>query len=233
MEKKMKTAVFITALNEEKIIGEVISKIDKSYDVYLIDDGSRDKTAEIAALHGAKIIRHIMRLGQGFANVTGMKFLALKDYDIIVKIDGDGQHNPREIHEGINVLLDGNYDVVIGSRILGSNYKSAPFLRRRFLPLVTWIINKISGYQLTDSMSGYRIFNAGSLKNILGVLEDMSEPQYFAAEILIIFARCGLKIGEFPIKMEARRHGSSYKGVIKHGWGVAKAIIMNSTWGKK
>ena len=99
--------------------------------------------------------------------------------------------------------------------------------------MVTGIINKITGYHLTDSMSGFRIFNAGSLKHVFSILDNMYEPQYFAAEMLILFSKYGLKIGEFSINMKARRHGSSYKGVVRNGWGVAKAIVMNSTWGMR
>jgi len=229
----LKTGVYITALNEEKSIGQVLSNIDSTYDAYLVDDGSSDSTAQIALEHGAKVIRHFMCLGQGHANVTGLKVLLQKDYDVIVKLDGDGQHDPLEIPVGIKTLLDGGYDYVMGSRILGNNYKSAPFLRKTFLPHFTWAINKITGYSLTDSMTGFRIFNAHSLRKVFGLLDNMSEPQYFAAEILILSAKYGLKVGEFPINLKARKHGSSYKGVLRHGWGVSKAIIMNSTWGKK
>jgi hypothetical protein len=122
-------------------------------------------------------------------------------------------------------MVNEDCDVVVGSRRLGTNYPTAPFFRKTFLPLYTWIINKLTGYKMTDAMSGFRAFRASSLKNVAQILDNMIEPQYTASEMFVRFAKAGLTVAEVPINMQARASGSSYKGFIKYGWGVIRAVI--------
>ena len=149
----------------------------------------------------------------------------MEGYDIIIEMDGDGQHDPAEIPAFIDKLVTEDVDVVVGSRILGSNYKKAPFMRTKFLPYFTFVINKITGYNLTDSMCGFRAFKAQALTRVIHQLEDMFEPQYIAAEMFIRFADAGLIVTEIPIKLHPRSSGKSYKGMFLYGFGVSKAIL--------
>lgn len=220
-----KVVVIIGVLNEEKNIGQVLDKIPKSYDVIIIDDGSTDKTVKIAKKHNANIVKHLVNLGQGFAVITGFKAALLGDYDIIIEIDGDGQHDPRQIPIFIKKMEETGADIVVGSRILGSNYDNAPFFRKTFLPTFTWIINKLTGYSMSDSMCGFRAFRVSSLRKAAYIFDETLEPQYLAAEMFIRFARKGLKEAEVPINLNDRGFGYSYKGLVRYGWGVTKAIL--------
>ena len=78
---------------------------------------------------------------------------------------------------------------------------------------------------MTDAMCGFRAFNAPALHKVIHVLDQMLEPQYLASEMFIRFAKEGLTVGEVPIQMQGRRAGHSYKGTVRYGWGVLKAII--------
>jgi glycosyltransferase involved in cell wall biosynthesis len=222
---KSNIIIILTAYNEENNLSALLSIIPEQFDVLIVDDGSRDNTQEVALNYGCQVVRHPINLGQGAAAVTGYRMAVLEGYDLIVKMDADGQHNPEEILYFIEKLENTQCDIVIGSRRLGSNYDTAPFFRKTFLPLYTFIINKLTGYNMTDAMSGFRAFRTSSFKNIVRIFDDMIEPQYLASEMFVRFAKAGLTVEEIPINMRERMTGSSHKGFIRYGWGVLKAII--------
>lgn len=221
----MKVGVTIGVLNEEANIGQVLDRVPEGYDVLILDDGSTDSTVSIAEKYGAKIISHLTNLGQGFAVITSFKVAILNDYDVIIEMDGDGQHDPLEIPKFIKKMEETGADIVVGSRAIGTNYDKAPFFRKTFLPYFTWIINKLSGYNMTDSMCGFRAFRASSLQRVAHIFDDMLEPQYIAAEMFLRFSKEGLTVEEVPINLHDRGFGFSYKGLFRYGWGVTRAII--------
>jgi glycosyltransferase involved in cell wall biosynthesis len=221
----MKAVVLITAYNEEKNIENIVARILPKYDIFVVDDGSEDNTAKIAQKVGARTIRLPLNIGQGAATIAGYKAILEKDYDVIVKMDGDGQHDPDEIEHFVTAMQTEKYDIIVGSRRLGTNYRSAPFLRRTFLPFYTWLINVATGYTMTDSMCGFRAFRTTSLNRVFPLLNNSLEPQYLAAEMFVRFSRAGLSVGEIPINLLERESGSSYKGVFRYGLGVLKALL--------
>lgn len=221
----MRTLVTIAILNEEQNLGAVLKKMPEYVEVLVVDDGSTDKSAEIARQYGARVVYHPINLGQGFAVITGFRAALMNDYDVIIEMDGDGQHDPMEIPCLLSKLNESGADIVVGSRILGSNYEGAPLFRRIFLPYFTWVINRITGYHLTDAMCGFRAFRADSLRRVQHVFTECGEPQYLAAEMFIRFARAGLTVVEVPVHLSTRSSGSSYKGLVRYGWGVTRAIL--------
>ncbi len=221
----MKVIVTLTALNEARNIGQIVQTITQDgYGCLLVDDGSSDDTRAIAASLGAEVIRHSINLGQGYAVLTGFKAALMEDCDIIIEMDADGQHDPSQIPLFIEKMKTTRADIVVGSRILGSNYDSAPFFRKTFLPHFTWLINRLTGYRMTDSMCGFRAFRKHSLARASGLLDEMLEPQYLAAEMFLRFARAGLTVEEVPIDLKERPSGASYKGLARYGFGIIKAI---------
>ncbi len=226
MNHTKEVAVLITVYNEEKIVGDIIKKIPNEYHVFVVDDGSTDNTAEIARRNGAHVISLPLNLGQGAASTVGYKITAAAGCKYLIKMDGDGQHDPREIPKFVERLKNSDVDVVVGSRILGSNYKGAPLARRIFLPLLTSLLNRLTGYNLTDSMCGFRAFRGESLRGkIVPIFDRIVEPEYMASEMWIRFANAGITVAEVPITLSNRKHGSSYKGLFRYGWGVISTII--------
>lgn len=221
----MKTVITLSAYNEENNITPVVTEALRCGDVIVVDDGSNDDTAATAAALGARVVRHPGNLGQGMAVLTGFKAALLGDYDVIVEMDADGQHDPAEIPAFLEKLEETGADIVVGSRILGSNYDGAPWARRYFLPKLTGLINRLTGYRMTDSMCGFRAFRASSLSRVFPVLDEMIEPQYLAAEMFIRFSRAGLTVEEIPIHLRDRSSGLSRKGLFRYGWGVSRAIL--------
>lgn len=221
----MKVIATVPAYNEEENIGGVIHQIPEDITTFVIDDGSTDSTAECARHAGAKVIIHPFNMGQGTALITGMKAALQRNADVIVQLDSDGQHDPREIPKLIEKLNEREVDIVVGSRILGSAHKNQPLLRRLFLPFFSSVISYCSGYKLTDAMSGFRAFNAEALEEVSDLLDAILEPQYMSAELYIRLSRGGLNLSEVPIQIEERKSGKSYKGVIRYGWGVTQTIL--------
>ncbi len=228
-ELKDDVAVLIVAYNEAKNISHVLSDIPDGCTVYVVDDGSGDGTAEIARDNGARVIPLPVNLGQGAAVIAGYRTVAMEGHEYLVKMDGDGQHDPAEIPLFIKALKETGSDTVIGSRILGTNYKEAPLMRRIFLGPLTALLNRLTGYNLTDSMCGFRAFRGDSLREkVIPVLNEIIEPEYMASEMWIRFSRVGIKVGEVPINLRKRKHGVSYKGMFRYGVGVVTAILRSS-----
>jgi len=218
--------VTLTAHDEARNIGELIEAIrSQGYDCLVVDDGSSDATAQVARAHGARVVRHELNLGQGFAVLTGFKAALQGPCDIIIEMDADGQHDPAEISQFLDRMESSGADIVVGSRRLGTTHDSAPWARRKFLPLFTYIINKITGYSMTDAMCGFRAFRASSLARGQSELESILEGQYFAAEMFIRLSRVGLTVDEVPVHLRDRGSGHSSKGLLRYGLGVLKAIV--------
>lgn len=222
----LRTVACITAFNEELNIAPIICRLREiGCDVIVVDDGSTDRTFQIAREAGAKVFRHSINLGQGYALLTCFKAALACDYEVIIEMDADGQHQADEIFDFLDALSDSDSDIIVGSRILGSDYDGAPFFRRTFLPHFTGLINLLTGYTMTDAMCGFRAFRASSLGSIAPVLDSILEPQYIAAEMFIRFSRAGMKVTEVPINLRQRRSGKSTKGLIRYGVGVLRAIL--------
>ena len=223
----METAVLMAALNEQDVLPSLLSRIPKEMTVFLVDDGSTDHTGDVARSYGVRVIKNPINMGQGHAFITGLKAIIRyweAEKGCIVFLDADGQHDPEQIPLFVKKMEETNADIVVGSRILGENYKTAPFFRKTFLPHFTWMINHLSGYTMTDALCGFRAFRLESLARLEPVLDSMLEPQYLAAEMVLRFARAGLTVTEIPIIMKERAAGISYKGFLRYGTGIIKAI---------
>jgi glycosyltransferase involved in cell wall biosynthesis len=223
----VKVIATLSAYNEAKNIRPVIARIrDQGYGCIVVDDGSRDATAQIADDAGAIVVRHPINLGQGYAVLTGLKAaIRHPECEIILEMDADGQHRPEEIRLFVERMQETKADIVVGSRPLGEHGGDAPFIRRTMLPYVTWGINKLSGYAISDAMCGFRAFRASSLMRVLPLLDHMLEPQYLSAEMFIRFGRCGLVIDEVPVHVDSRSSGVSTKGMLRYGMGILKAAV--------
>jgi glycosyltransferase involved in cell wall biosynthesis len=207
-----RVVVTLTAYNEGKNIAPVVRKcVSMGYDVIVVDDGSMDDTRAIAQAHGAYVVRHPSNLGQGYALLTSFRAALEGDYEVIIEMDADGQHNPAEIPLFLPKFLDAKNDIVVGSRILGKNHDDAPFFRRTFLPHFTTLINVLTGYKMTDALCGFRAFRASSLRRVAPVLDQMLEPQYIAAEMFIRFSAEKLVVDEVPVVLRNRSSGHSHK----------------------
>jgi glycosyltransferase involved in cell wall biosynthesis len=213
--------VAIPCLNEEQFIGDIVTRAREFVDkVIVIDDGSTDRTGEVAQAAGAQVIRH--KLSQGAGAATRSAFEAAKGYDadVLVTLDGDGQHNPDEIPQVLAPILLGEAELVIGSRFLRQNSQKAPKYRKFGIDVITWLYNFGSKVKVSDSQSCFRAHGRRLLEAI-----NITENGFgFSVQVLIQARRKGFITKEVPVSCIYHAQGSSLNP-IKHGLGVAWKVI--------
>ncbi len=207
----MKTLVIVPAFNEEgnlpKLLDELLSYRNR-YDVLVVDDGSRDESAQIARQRHVPVIQLPANLGIGGAVQTGFKYAVEKNYDIVVQLDGDGQHDPIWLDHVIGPIIQGEANCVIGSRYLKENsdrdYKT-PFFRRIGMIFSSLILFLATGKWITDTTSGFRALDRQALKYFSNDY-PIDHPE---AEALLMLFQRGFVIKEIPVKMRSRQTGVS------------------------
>jgi len=215
MGKKMKIITIIPAYNESKFIKKVVKCSKKYSDVVVVDDGSDDNTGSVAENAGAVVLKHPKNLGKGAAIKTGLKFVS-KEYDVVVLIDGDGQHDPSYIPHFIAAMKD--VQIVIGSRFKEKFPDNMPFQRKLANKLTTRIIRYVTGYEITDSQSGFRSISA----DILNFFIDIKYDDYvFESEMLYTASKNNIKIKNMETNekkekfIQLRAKGYSFDKIAK------------------
>ena len=217
----MKIIVGIPAFNEEKNIAVLIIQLKKIADKIIVcNDGSTDLTSKIAEELGATMINHEKNLGYGAA--IRSIFLKSKDLggDILVTFDADGQHRIEDINRVINPIINGESDLVIGSRFLDESAKEVPRYRKAGIKLITKITNATIKKQLTDSQSGFRAYS----KKVLNELNPSELGMGISTEILIKASAKNFRISEVPIKIIYNGDTSTHNP-ISHGSSVLFSTI--------
>ena len=217
----MKIIVGIPAFNEEKNIAVLIIQLKKIADKIIVcNDGSTDLTSKIAEELGAIVINHEKNLGYGAA--IRSLFLKSKDLDadILVTFDADGQHRIEDIDKVINPIINGESDLVIGSRFLDESKKEVPRYRKVGIKVITKITNATIKKQLTDSQSGFRAYS----KKVLNELNPSELGMGISTEILIKASAKNFRISEVPIKIVYDGDTSTHNP-ISHGSSVLLSTI--------
>lgn len=207
----MKILVIVPAFNEEgnlpKLLDELISYRDR-YDVLVVDDGSRDDSAQIARERNLPVIQLPANLGIGGAVQTGLKYAVAKKYDIAVQLDGDGQHDPIWLDHVIAPILQEEANCAIGSRYLGENFDrdyKTPFFRRVGMIFSSLILFLATGKWITDTTSGLRALDREAIRYFSNEY-PIDHPE---AEALLMLLQKGFIIKEVPVKMRSRQTGTS------------------------
>ncbi|MEN4007289.1 MAG: glycosyltransferase family 2 protein [Methanobacterium sp.] len=214
-----KITVILPAYNKEISIGSMVIGAKKYADnVIVIDDGSTDNTAEIARLAGADVIKHSSNQGKGAALKTGFK--AIRDTDIIVTMDSDGQHKPEDIKKLVSSIENSEADLVNGSRYLNRKKNDTPAYRRVGQSILDKATNIGSRLNITDSQSGFRAFAAHTLP----AFRFYSSNFGIESEMLMDAAKAGLRIKEIEIGVRYDVDGST-KDPVSHGLEVLMKII--------
>lgn len=198
-----RVCVVVPAYNEATVIGEVVKsarevflKSKKAYDIdiVVVNDGSKDETANEAKKGGAIVINHILNSGAGSATLTGLAYARQHNYDIAATMDADGQHAPDDVLEGIKSIDQGNTDLLIGSRLIDSRGMSKiKVLGNKGLSLFTYLL---FGINVTDSQSGLRIFS----KRAIDGLQWKSTGYEFCSEMIWRAKQARMSVSEYPIK---------------------------------
>ncbi len=214
----------IPAFNEQKTIGSVVLTAQRyATKVVVIDDGSEDETAWVAEQAGATVIRHPVNRGYGAALRSCFAYARESEFEVLVILDGDGQHRPEMIPLVVAPVDEGRADVSIGSRFLdGNTTGGVPGYRKFGIHLLTKLTNlgtRHSG-KITDAQSGFRAYS----RRAISVIDPLEADMGASAEILWEADRKGLRIVEVPITIDYHAAGST-RGPVQHGLSVIGSMI--------
>ncbi len=194
----------IPAYNEEKTIANVIKETFKYVDkIIVIDDGSSDKTSEIANKFGAMVLNHKKNFGVGAAMCTGINFAKKLQPDIVITIDADGQHDPNEIPKLIKPIMLGKADFTIGSRFLSGkpNMSSIKLFGNKLLSL---FVSILIGSKITDAQCGFRALNYKALMDL-----NLEASHTYVQAMIIELCLKKHRLIEIPIKVRKRMYDKS------------------------
>jgi glycosyltransferase involved in cell wall biosynthesis len=211
----------LPAYNEELVIGTVVLRTRQFVDrVIVVDDGSTDRTAEVAKLAGADVIRLDYNTGKAYALLLGLRHARETGCTVAVMLDSDGQHDPSEIQRVAGLVSIGKADLVIGSRFLYKNRGIPPYRQvgQKTLDLFTNIGSKT---QVTDSQSGFRALSCQALDN----LDFRSDGYNIESDMIAHFSAMGLPILEVPISVNYDVPNKHKKHPLTHGMGVFARLI--------
>lgn len=190
------TIVIIPSYNEARTIGKIVRDIVKiGLNVLVIDDGSIDHTEREALDNGALVIRHTENLGKGVSVREGIQYVLEKmNYEWMIMMDGDGQHDSADILAFMDVTRKEDVDIVIGNRMLQT--KTMPSSRYWTNKFTSWVLSKLCGQDIPDSQCGYRLIKIDALKTL-----KLTSAKYdIESEIIIEAAEDNLKIRSVPIR---------------------------------
>lgn len=206
----MKISVIIPTLNEEGAIGSVVRAVpaDRAHEVIVVDNGSTDNTADVAASAGARVIFE-PHAGYGSACLAGAK--AAADADILVFMDGDRSDDPRELPIVLDPVLDDRADLVIGSRLKGNLEKGAmPLHGRLGNYFIVWLLRRLYGVEITD-IGSFRAIKAQTLFSL-----KMEQMTYgWPVEMVVKSARKGHRMLSVPVTYQRRIGRSKVTGTIR------------------
>jgi glycosyltransferase involved in cell wall biosynthesis len=224
---RIEIVTIIPCYNEEEAIKEVVHYALQYSDVLVIDDGSTDQTSLLAVEAGAMIIKHQFNLGKGAAIKTGLKKVLNDDYKIIILMDGDGQHHPQcipLIASGI-----GKVKIIIGSRFINENQQGMTIMRRLSNKLTTFILKSITGYQLTDSQSGFRAISSDIAHYFINIPYN---DYVFESELIYQASKKVMIIKEKPIPCTYKNEKSyiTWNNVLNYTLFLIKLPLRELKW---
>ena len=193
MIENKKILSLIPAHNESTRIGAVIDAVREYLPVLVVDDGSTDDTAEVARQHGAMVVRQEPNQGKGAALLNGFGHFLAGDYDAVITLDADGQHDPAEIPLFVDKFQQEYSDLIIGQR----NFRQMPFPRNFSNTIGTWMLSNAMGQYIPDNQSGYRLHSRRMVESVINSQEHGFE---FEVEIIFVCVLQGFKLAWVPIR---------------------------------
>jgi len=220
----VKRIAIVPARNEEASIRQVIAGIqrfDPNFEVVVIDDGSADRTAAVAEAAGARVVRLPFNLGIGGAVQTGFQYALEHGFQLAVRLDGDGQHDPGELPALLEPVLSGRADIAVGSRFAGSGEYRPPFARRIGITLFSRLVSLLVRQHVTDTTSGFQALNRRGIR-----LFAADYPHdYPEVEAVVMVFKHRLRLEEVPVHMRERAAGSSSITAVRSIYYMAKVSL--------
>jgi glycosyltransferase involved in cell wall biosynthesis len=222
---ELRRVAIVPAYNEAANVGRVVEELrayDAALDVVVVDDGSGDATAAAARAHGAQVLRLPFNLGIGGAVQTGFRYAYERGYDVAVRVDGDGQHDPGQLDSVLAPVLAGDADIAVGSRFAGAGdgYRSSRS-RRIGIRLLAWIVSRIVGRRVTDTTSGFQALN----RTAISLFARDYPHDYPEVEATVMMFRHRLRCVEVPVSMRERGGGRSSITALRSVYYMIKVLL--------
>jgi glycosyltransferase involved in cell wall biosynthesis len=214
----------VPAFNEAGSIGAVIDEIrdfDAAFDILVVDDGSHDDTRDVAVRHGAQVVTLPFNLGIGAAVQTGLRLAAARGYDLVVRIDGDGQHDPVQISQLLPPVLAGEVDICVGSRFVEAGGYQSSLTRRLGIRVLARTVSLLTRQRITDPTSGFQALNRKAIE-LFAVDYPHDYPEVEAA---ILLHKHRLRLAEVPVTMRERATGVSSIGALSAVYYMFKVLL--------
>jgi glycosyltransferase involved in cell wall biosynthesis len=214
MINNSRVLIVIPALNESGSIADVVREVRgelPTVDVLVVDDGSTDDTARLAAAAGAIVARLPYNLGVGGAMRLGYRYGHDHDYDVVIQVDADGQHDPRYVPKLVDALTEA--DLVIGARFAGEGDYSVRGPRRWAMAMLSWVLSLLAHSKLTDTTSGFRAANRRTIE----MFAHWYPVEYLGdtIETLVHACRRGYRVRQVPVAMRKRMAGTPSHSPLK------------------
>jgi glycosyltransferase involved in cell wall biosynthesis len=223
--RRERIVAVVPAYNEAGVIASVVDEIraaDARIEVVVVDDCSSDETAEAARTHGATVLGLPFNVGIGGAVQTGFKYALEQEYDLAVRLDGDGQHDASEIPKLLEPVERGEADLVIGSRFaeVGGSYRP-PFARRLGIRVFARVVSFLGGQRVTDTTSGFLALDRVGIE-----LFARDYPHdYPEVEATLVALRCGLRLAQVQVEMRERETGVSSITFVRSLYYIVKVML--------
>ena len=216
----------IPALNAERTLPKVIEETTREIEpVLVIDDGSTDRTSEVARAGGAIVLRHDVNRGKGAALKTGFAWALEKGYDGVITLDADGQHLPAEISKFLREREASGADLIVGGR--AHLFQHMLPRRRNANRFSAWCISKCAGVRVPDSQSGFRYYSARLIRGV----ELRADGFDMESEVIVRAGRRGFRIVTIPIELGfvdgiSTSHYKPLKDTLRIAWTVSKTRLL-------
>ena len=214
----------VPAYNESATIVSVVEALREQapeFDVLVVDDGSTDETAGLARMAGARVLSMPFNLGIGGTVQAGFVFARSHGYDFLAQVDGDGQHDPREL-ETLKAAMETGVDMVCGSRFLTADHHyPAPISRRTGIHIFAFLLSRIVDARVSDPTSGFRLYNRRAIE-----LFARDYPHdYPEVEAVLMLHHHRLRMCEVPVRMYVRGGGRSSISTGKSAYYMVKVLL--------
>jgi glycosyltransferase involved in cell wall biosynthesis len=208
--------VILPAFQEERSIGGLVRSLRERYpyDVLVVNDGSTDNTVGAARDAGANVLDLPCNLGIGGAVQTGFLYARDRGYDVVVRIDGDGQHEVEDLPNVLEPLLAERADAVIGSRFLGETEYRGSIPRIFGIRFFRLLVNLTTGYRVTDPTSGFFAIN----RRLVAFYSNHYPSDYPEVDAYILMHRLKARTVEVPVRMYDRPEGKSSITTYRSGY---------------
>ena len=220
----LRRMAIVPAYNEEESVARVIEEIrrfDPDFEIVVVDDGSVDRTADVAEEHGARVLRLPYNLGIGGAVQTGFRYAHDNGFELVLRVDGDGQHDASQAGALAEPVLSDKADIAVGSRFTGSEGYRSSRSRRVGIRVLAWVVSRLVHERVTDPTSGFQVANSRAI-----ALFAADYPHdYPEVEATVLVARHRLRRAEVPVSMRERSAGRSSIGAFHSVYYMTKVLL--------